>query len=529
MNKFKFFLIILLLFLILILIHLNLKKKNLNNKKYDDIQNKNYNNFIKNESNINNIDEIIKTAYNYQHGSEEMTRNYKKSEKLYKLAIKQGSKDAIVYLANLYHDGSKNIKPNVEKSLYYYKLAVNNGYNDCLLDIGDIYLWGLDNVKRDQKQALMCYKLLQDKGSSEYRLIAEDRISQMRDFNNEDLNLNNENNILNRTGFIFNDISSNNNIENMFKNTISHPYLNDYNLYNNDKENDKTNLINIFKKIDKTYEQTKNYNDNILDTLPNNVEIPINLGINIERANTVNTNRIRNDHQNVHDHVVNKTVKKSVDNLKNTTNLYINIPKTLIDVRNLIKNSDCNNEKKEDAYKTLDTIETKNQKISSMNMSEIDALNLVWNRIHDPRNRSNEKNLKENLINELSECNQNFGIDNDKKGQVCSTGRFSRIVDTLNICDYDNAVKIVPKNVLNEELMNTASKIRNDMINAESDEVKKAIDALEPNSKQEELYKNFSENFKTKLSDTFDKEYVQKGIISKKILDNEVNKWINEI
>ena len=67
------------------------------------------------------------------------------------------------------------------------------------------------------------------------------------------------------------------------------------------------------------------------------------------------------------------------------------------------------------------------------------------------------------------------------------------------------------------------------MINAESDEVKKAIDALEPNSKQEELYKNFSENFKTKLSDTFDKEYVQKGIISKKILDNEVNKWINEI
>ena len=77
--------------------------------------------------------------------------------------------------------------------------------------------------------------------------------------------------------------------------------------------------------------------------------------------------------------------------------------------------------------------------------------------------------------------------------------------------------------------MNTASKIRTDMINSESDEVKKAIDSLEPTDKEKELYDNFSKNFKTKLFEKYDKDYVEKGVISKNILENEVNKWINDI
>ena len=194
-----------------------------------------------------------------------------------------------------------------------------------------------------------------------------------------------------------------------------------------------------------------------------------------------------------------------------------------------MKNLD--NEKKKDAIKTLDFIEKKNNKLPSLDMSEIDALNLVWNRIHDPHNRSNIDNLKNNLINELAECNENKDRNDDKskKIQVCSTGRFSRIIDTLNMCDYDEAVKIIPKNILNQEMMDKAAKIRNDMLDNEDTTLKEAFKTVEPDDNQNKLIDNFTDKFKTNLLNTYNKEYVDSGVISKEILKSEVDKWIDHI
>ena len=95
--------------------------------------------------------------------------------------------------------------------------------------------------------------------------------------------------------------------------------------------------------------------------------------------------------------------------------------------------------------------------------------------------------------------------------------------------DYNNIVEIIPKNALNQELMNKAAKMREDMINNESNEIQKAINELNPDEKQKELSDNFTDNFKNKLVETFNQEYVKTGLISKNILDCEINKWINDI
>ena len=93
-------------------------------------------------------------------------------------------------------------------------------------------------------------------------------------------------------------------------------------------------------------------------------------------------------------------------------------------------------------------------------VSELDALQLVCNRIHDPVNNQNTNNLKDNLMQELNDCNE-------ERGQVCATGRLSRIIDTLNKTDKEDIVEIIPKNALNQELMSKAANIREKMIKNE--------------------------------------------------------------
>ena len=140
--KTKYFYILFLSSFLLYLIYLIYTIYFKNYKKMDKILIKKYSNIKKNQTiPLNNI---ISTAYKYQHGNENITRSYNKAEELYKIAAQRGSNESIIYLANLYHDGGTNIKPNIKKALYYYTLALKNGYYDCLLDIGNIYLWGFN-------------------------------------------------------------------------------------------------------------------------------------------------------------------------------------------------------------------------------------------------------------------------------------------------------------------------------------------------------------------------------------------------
>ena len=149
-------------------------------------------------------------------------------------------------------------------------------------------------------------------------------------------------------------------------------------------------------------------------------------------------------------------------------------------------------------------------------MKEIELLNLVWNRIHDDCNKDNIDNLKENLTNELSESIE-YGLP------VCATGRFNRIIDTLN--KVDPLVNIVPTNAINQEMMTNAAKIREEVLKEYSDKDKELIDSTEPNLIQEQ----FETHFKDKIRKTFKETYVDKQILTQNKMDSLIEKWIDYI
>ena len=223
----------------------------------------------------------------------------------------------------------------------------------------------------------------------------------------------------------------------------------------------------------------------------------------------------RNDTQNVHDSTVIRTIKKSINNLKKLVKINKDIPTTIKEVRELV-NSQKNSDKKKDAVKALDTIERSTTTLSFSDIKEVDALNLVWNRIHSKDNKDNCDNLKDALVNELADC-----VEYDLP--VCSTGRFNRIVDTLNV--VDPAVTIKPTHVINSEMLSKASQIRKDFYGSYSDDDKKKIDQSE-----ESLVKDtFSRELKNKIRAELFKDYVDSDIITKNKFESMVSSWIDHI
>ena len=148
-------------------------------------------------------------------------------------------------------------------------------------------------------------------------------------------------------------------------------------------------------------------------------------------------------------------------------------------------------------------------------MKEVDILHLVWNRMYSDVHKDNLDNVKESLYNQLAGM-QEHGLT------VCATGRFTRIVDTLNV--IDEAVSIKPSYIINEEMMNKSSKIRENMLNAYSETERKELE--KGTSATQEEYDN---KLKSKIVDTLQKDYVETKILSQEKFDHQIKKWINEI
>jgi len=92
----------------------------------------------------------------------------------------------------------------------------------------------------------------------------------------------------------------------------------------------------------------------------------------------------------VHDHSVITTLKQSVEKLQKETPIIKEQSQCLYEIRNYL-NSLPNNDKKKDAMMTLDTIINSHLPLSFSNLKEVDALTLVWNRIHDSKQQDNCK------------------------------------------------------------------------------------------------------------------------------------------
>ena len=119
------------------------------------------------------------------------------------------------------------------------------------------------------------------------------------------------------------------------------------------------------------------------------------------------------------------------------------------------------------------------------------------------------------MFNQLADM-QEYGVT------VCATGRFTRLVDTLNA--IDNEVTIKPSYVINQEMMNKSSKIRDNMLNTYSESDRKELEKG-TSCKQEQ----FDQNLKEQIVETLKEDYVKTKILSQEKFDHQINQWIDVI
>lgn len=223
--------------------------------------------------------------------------------------------------------------------------------------------------------------------------------------------------------------------------------------------------------------------------------------------------------QNVHDSAIGATVSKSINNLENITPIRISKEVGLNQIRKLIRQT-TDTDKRQKALQTLDSIERTGMPTKlagGKNILLSDCLNLIWNRINQSP-EENQDNLKSNLVNELSESVEHGSV-------VCTQGKLTRIVDTLNL--VDPAVKIVPKNLLNEELVLKAKKIKDSVYNKLNETEKKAVDNPEPNKEEQTINENYEREVKKTIREEINKDYANTEIAGE--INNNLNKWIDTI
>ncbi len=221
-----------------------------------------------------------------------------------------------------------------------------------------------------------------------------------------------------------------------------------------------------------------------------------------------------NDPQNTHNSQVLSTVINSINTLKKSTKMTKSLPTSIKEVRSFLNNLP-ENDKRDDALKSLNRIERNTSPFTFSVMKEVDVLNLVWNRIHSDVHADNLKAVKESLFNQLADM-QEHGVT------VCATGRFTRLVDTLNV--IDNEVTIKPSYVIHQEMMNKSSKIRDTMLNTYSERDRKELEKG-TSCKQEQ----FDQNLKEQIVETLKEDYVKTKILSQEKFDHQINQWIDDI
>jgi len=226
-------------------------------------------------------------------------------------------------------------------------------------------------------------------------------------------------------------------------------------------------------------------------------------------------NRVRNDTQNVHDSTVIRTIKNSINKLKSLCKITKTETESSKEIRTMLNELE-NNDVKKDAIMALDTIERNAETLSFSDMKENELLHLVWNRIHDDCNKDNCNNLKKNLVNELSESIE-YGRP------VCATGRFNRIIDTLN--QVDPAVSIIPTYAIHDEMMNKASNLREEVLANYNKDDRVLINSVKPSLIQSQ----FETEFKNKIRTTMKTDYVDSNILTQSKMDSMIEGWIDYI
>ncbi len=223
-----------------------------------------------------------------------------------------------------------------------------------------------------------------------------------------------------------------------------------------------------------------------------------------------------NDPQNTHDSQVLSTIRVSLDKLKESPQQK-NSQICLREVRSFLQTLP-DSDKKKAAFDSLSAIQNINSVVTGAGGEhELDALALVWNRIHDPArfDTTIAQNLRETMFDELADMQEHGAT-------VCSTGRITRLIDTLN--GVDEEVIIKPTYAINEEMMNKSSSIRDRLLEEQPEGDRDHLEAG-THARQEE----FDQKLKDTIIMELKKDYVDTKILTQSKFNTEIKKWIDFI
>jgi hypothetical protein len=180
----------------------------------------------------------------------------------------------------------------------------------------------------------------------------------------------------------------------------------------------------------------------------------------------------KNDLQNVHDHSVSHIVKKNIDTIKlqNQDHVITQTETPSVEqnvIHSIITHPELNESIKGNAMVVLRDL-NKKDKHGTFDITESDALSLIWNKINKEKDTIKKSNMIEILAKQLDS-----GVENGHV--VCSSGKISRIIGTLDGID-DTIVQSRPIWAIREEIANLAGNIMNSNIRNPQQEFKHKVE-----------------------------------------------------
>jgi|LakMenEpi02Apr12_1017379.scaffolds.fasta_scaffold01578_2 hypothetical protein len=216
------------------------------------------------------------------------------------------------------------------------------------------------------------------------------------------------------------------------------------------------------------------------------------------------------DTQNVHDTSVQSHISLAINALKKCKkNVKITDGELINDIRHHILNeSKCLDEAKDKALVALKKIKKYNGLLTRLNISEIEILHLIWNRINAPCNKDVMHTIKDNLTIELADSI----IDDDNVH--CVQGRITRILQSLQNADTEGILNIKPLWVIKEEISSVFGKYRTILWNKLTPETRIIYDKGNPDEDEQVLIEKINLKLRSQINDYLTKKYVDTEIIN---------------
>lgn len=224
-----------------------------------------------------------------------------------------------------------------------------------------------------------------------------------------------------------------------------------------------------------------------------------------ERRHTTDiTTPYKSDSQNVHDHSVVQAAKENIKRLKNSIGDQPQNSNNSVEsvTDSILSASDLTDKQRLNALEVLEKLST--SKHSTLDISERDALDLVYRKISSTQDPTLRENLKETLAKQLSSARESGYT-------VCSTGKIARILGTLDGVESTNTTPMKPMWAIKEEIGNMATKIREEHLSKMS--------SHEQNNYSDQQAQSMRHDFENKAKSLYVNELGMKDSIISPIID----------